>query len=191
MIRTRRLRPRWLYKVLQKMKLFYSHICALAENRTIGFQNKLPWHIPEDLKFFKQKTLNKIIIMGRKTFESLGRPLPNRLNIVLTSRPKLLKNIKNITVFSSLEKAFHFCEEYKLKTSHPQENYGNEIFIIGGGQLFKESLHKVQFLYLTHIHKNYKGDAFYPEIPNDLFKEIDRKHCPGKPAYSFVTYKKI
>ena len=165
------------------MSLVYSHICAATENNIIGLQGDLPWDIPEDLKYFKEKTLGKVLIMGRKTFESLGQALPKRLNIVI-SRNKNFAVPKNVLLCSSLDSAYQLCEEKNM------EIYDPEIFIIGGGEIYRQSLSKVTFIYLTRIHRSYEGDACYPEIPMDQFQEIDRKDRDGNPSYSFLTYKR-
>jgi len=152
-----------------------SHIVAVSQNNVIGVQNKLPWNIPEDLKFFRNKTRGRTVIMGRKTFESLGSPLPQRLNIVI-SRSQIFEGvIMAVNMDEAIGKA------QKEKNPH-------EIFIIGGGEIYKQSLSKVQKIYLTRIYRNYKGDVFYPEVPEDQFylsEKIDRK---GDPDFSFLTY---
>jgi len=152
-----------------------SHIVAVSQNNVIGVQNKLPWNIPEDLKFFRNKTRGRTVIMGRKTFESLGSPLPQRLNIVI-SRSQIFEGvIMAVNMDEAIGKA------QKEKNPH-------EIFIIGGGEIYKQSMSKVQKIYLTRIYRNYKGDVFYPEVPEDQFylsEKIDRK---GDPDFSFLTY---
>ena len=198
---------------MKSKNFFYSHICAVAENNTIGLKGDLPWNIPEDLKFFKEKTKGKVLIMGRKTFESLGKPLPHRLNLVITRQKNFVTGLKclftvteainciseldnNSTnwikklskgiVCPSLSSVGDFCAQEKiLKT------YGKEIFIIGGGEVYQQSLPLVKRIYLTRIHKEYPGDAFYPEIPEQKFKEIERKKREGNPSYSFITYERI
>ena len=160
---------------------FYSHICAVAENNTIGLKGNLPWNIPEDLRFFKEKTQRKIIIMGRKTFESLGQALPDRLNIVISQNLQLLVP-KNVLLCPSLQSAYRVCETIEKKL------YGREVFIIGGGEIYRQSFSQTAFIYLTRIHKQYPGDAFYPAIPTDEFQEINRKDREGTPPYSFITY---
>ena len=197
------------------MKLIYSHICAAAENNTIGLQGKLPWNIPEDLQFFKEKTLEKALIMGRKTFESLGRPLPNRLNVVITRQKQVplkadlttyipiwtggishvmggtadpltaMKKSLSVVFAPSIKSAMDFCSRVEI-----QQQYGEEIFIIGGGEIYKQTLPLIHRIYLTRIHRKYKGDAFYPEIPKNEFQEMDRKDREGDPSYSFITYEK-
>ena len=165
------------------MQIVYSHICAAAKNNIIGLHGKLPWNIPEDLKFFKEKTFGKVLIMGRKTFESLGQPLPKRLNIVI-SRDKNFSVPDSVLLCPSLDSAYQLCEEKDMKIYDP------EIFIIGGGEIYRQSLSKVTFIYLTRIHRNYEGDACYPDIPMDQFREIDRKDREGDPSYSFITYER-
>ena len=197
------------------MKLIYSHICAAAENNTIGLQGELPWNIPEDLQFFKEKTLGKVIIMGRKTFESLGKPLPHRLNMIITRQKEYqlkadlgsyipiwtggishvmggtadplmaMKKSLSIVFSSSIKSAMDFCSQEEI-----QKQYGREIFIIGGGEIYKRTLPLVHHIYLTRIHRKYEGDAFYPEIPEGEFEEINRKDCEGNPSYSFITYER-
>ena len=197
------------------MKAFYSHISAVAENNSIGFKGKLPWHIPEDLKFFYKKTRGKALIMGRKTFESLGQPLPHRLHVVVSRQknfqPKMsglnyiplwtggidhiqgsgidplttLKKALSVVCCPSIKSAMAFCSQKEVLKKH-----GPEVFITGGGEIYKQSLPLVQFIYLTRIHKAYKGDAFYPELPRGMFQEIKRTDFAGDPAYSFITYKK-
>ncbi len=167
--------------------IFYSHIVATAQNSTIGMKGILPWHIPEDLNFFHTKTKNKITIMGRKTFESLKQALPGRLNIVI-SRNVHYSVPKGVLLYPSLDKAYQFCNKQSKKLTL---TWGNEVFIIGGGEIYKQSLSKVTFIYLTRIHKDYSGDVTYPYVPKTHFKEINRIDRSGHPDYSFITYKKI
>jgi len=187
------------------MKPIYSHICATAKNNTIGLKGQLPWNIPEDLEFFKQKTLKKICIMGRKTFESLGKPLPHRLNVVITRNKNFSlgakgakKNhwiedidtsiaLKKPLLFSlSLKKAVDFCGRKEFS-----KKYGTEVFIIGGEKIYRQSMAFIDRIYLTRIHKNYKGDAFYPVLPSGVFSEVKRVDKISKPSYSFITYERI
>jgi dihydrofolate reductase len=156
-----------------------SHILAMSKNRVIGINNGLPWDIPEDMKFFKDKTKGHALIMGRKTFESLGHPLPNRLNVVVT-RQKDYKP-KNASVFSNIKDAIEFCKTQSSK-------YGDEIFIIGGGEIFKESMNLVDLIYLTLIDKEYPGDIFYPEVNLNEFDLIERRDREEPVPFSFLTY---
>ncbi len=166
------------------MSLIYSHICAVAKNHTIGTNNQLAWSIPEDLQFFYKKTFKKVVIMGRKTFESLKKPLHHRLNIVIT-RNKSYKVPSEVFLCHSLKLAYTLCEGLDLTS------YGKEIFIIGGGEIYRQSLPHVTFVYLTRIHREYSGDTCYPILPMDQFVETERRDREGDPDYSFITYKRI
>ena len=191
-------------------KVIFSHIAAASENHVIGYKGQLPWHIPEDLRFFHRTTKGKALIMGRKTFESLGKPLPHRLNVVVTRQkdfqPKIntipdpwayaahpvssmmdiMKKALSVVICSSIEEAMDFCSRKEVLQQH-----GTEIFISGGGGIYKQTLSLVQRIYLTRIHKNFKGDAFYPEIPEDQFQEVYRKDINEAPIpYSFITYER-
>jgi dihydrofolate reductase len=136
-------------------------IVATSKNGTIGKNNKIPWDIPEDLRYFKNRTLGSSIIMGRKTFESIGKPLPKRENIVITSNKNYRK--KGVIVVDSLEKAIK-------KSSHL-----NEIFIIGGERVYEEALNLevVERIYQTKIHKEIPGDRFF-YLPKD-FKLVSKE----------------
>ena len=129
-----------------------SLILAMADNGTIGHNNALPWHLPNDLKFFKQSTLGKPIVMGRKTYDSIGRPLPGRANIVI-SRSLQRHDIEGCVVFPSLQEAFSYINE---------ELQAPEIMIMGGAQIYKEALPFMDRLYLTHIHADVDGDTQMP-----------------------------
>lgn len=126
-----------------------SLIAALDESNGIGFNNKLLCHLPADLQHFKNLSLGKPIIMGRSTFESIGKPLPNRLNIVLSRK---VSEIPNVLVFSSLDKALASLGEPP------------EIMIIGGAQLFEKTIGMADRLYITRIHHQFKADVFFPSI---------------------------
>ncbi len=157
-----------------------SHIAAASQNNVIGFRNKLPWDIPEDLKFFQKKTKEHVIIMGRKTFESLGRPLPKRTNIIVSKN----KNFKpqGCFVFPDINLAIQEAKNRSEK---------DEIFIIGGGEIYRQSISKIQKIYLTRIHKEFKGDAFYPEIPKNQFQLTVQEDHSGSPSFSFLTYVRV
>jgi len=158
----------------------FSHIAAASQNNVIGFQNKLPWHIPEDLKFFHHQTKNHVIVMGRKTFESLRKPLAHRIHMVITRNPNFKLKDENCFVFPSLDLALKEAQKKSQK---------KEIFITGGGEIYKLSLPLVHRIYLTRIHQKYKGDAFYPEIPSD-FKLVHQEDHLGPPEFSFLTYER-
>lgn len=146
--------------------MIVSQIAAQSSNRVIGIHNNLPWNIPEDLNYFKEKTKEKIIIMGRKTFESLPKMLPKRFHIVISRNPKLEKK-ENILWVNSLESALDQAK--KLIPPWPEE-----IFIIGGGEIFLQALPCTQRIYLTQIHKEYDGDAFFPEFDKNIFKMVSK-----------------
>ena len=143
-----------------------SIICALTKNRVIGNNEKIPWHIKEDFKLFKEKTENQIVIMGRLTFESIPkkfRPLPNRVNIVI-SRNELKE--ENVLTFNSLEKAINFCKK----------NYDKkEIFLIGGNRIYSEGINFANQLYLSFVKKDYQGNVFFPKIDFSNYKKIEEK----------------
>lgn len=163
------------------MKL--AHIVAVSENDVIGVNNDLPWSIPEDMKFFREKTKGKALIMGRKTFESVGHPLPNRLNVVITRQKDYSHEDPNVIVVPDLEAAIKHCEKV-------QHQYGDEIFIIGGGEIFKQSLNMVDIIYLTRIHKNYPGDVLYPKLPPGMFQEVERRERFEPVPFTFFTYQR-
>ena len=145
-----------------------SIIAAMSSNRVIGKDNKLPWHIPEDLQWFKDNTINKPVIMGRKTHESIGRKLPGRLNIVV-SRNKDYKPFNDlIYVYNSLEDVFN---EYEGMY---------EIFIIGGAEIYKEALPFANKMYITRVAKHIDGDTFFPEYDGDEWKVVSSKYSGNK-----------
>lgn len=163
------------------MKL--AHIVAASENNVIGVNNSLPWDIPEDMKFFREKTKGRALIMGRKTFESVGHPLPKRLNVVITRQPGYTSDAENVVIVPDLESAIRYCKQV-------QNIHGDEVFIIGGGEIFKQSLPIVDIIYLTRIHKKYDGDIFYPELPKSQFVEVERRERLEPVPFTFLTYVK-
>lgn len=138
-----------------------SFIVAMDKNNLIGIKegNKMPWHLPRDLQYFKARTTNHTIVMGRKTFESLGRVLPNRKHVVLTESEK---------TFPEEVEVVHDMYAW-LKEAKSQDE---EIFIIGGGTIFKQLLPYVDKLYITMIDDTFKGDVFFPEISDDEWMEV-------------------
>ncbi len=159
--------------------MILSHIVAAAQNGVIGNNNTLPWDIPEDMKFFRDKTKGKALIMGRKTFESVGHPLPNRLNVVIT-RNKDFK-AEGAYIVQTLDEAIEYC---KTQT----DKYGDEIFIIGGGEIFKDSLDIVDKIYLTRIHRFFPGDIVYPKLDPEIWQEVERRDREEPVRFSFLTY---
>jgi dihydrofolate reductase len=165
--------------------MIVSAIAAMSKNRVIGAAGKLPWHIPEDLKFFRQKTLNRICIMGRKTFESVGsKPLPKRMNVIIT-RQKSFK-AEGCHVFHTLQDAMDFAQI----TINSSQDWGNEVFICGGAEIYKEALPITDVVYLTRIDKVVEGDAYFPEIDPDEWKLVEKidRHDPVN--FSFCTYER-
>ncbi|MFA9262827.1 MAG: dihydrofolate reductase [Undibacterium sp.] len=140
-----------------------SLIVACSENRVIGNEGKIPWHLPDDFRRFKERTVGHAIIMGRKTHESIGRPLPGRTNIVITR--DVTRDIPGCVVAGNLDEAL-------LKAC---ETESEEIFIIGGGQIYAEALPKAERLYLTRIHAIMDGDAFFPEYSHIFGKVIEQE----------------
>lgn len=155
-----------------------SIIAAMAENRAIGINNTLPWHLPEDLKRFKALTMGHHIIMGRKTYESLGRLLPGRTTVIVT-RNKQYK-VEGAIVVASLEAAIKACGD------------DSEMFLIGGAELYQTGLALANKLYITEIHAAYEADAFLPEFDHSLWQVTTRETYTSKTglSYSFVTYHK-
>ena len=140
-------------------------IAARARNGVIGLDNRMPWHLPEDLAYFKRVTLGKPVVMGRKTFESIGRPLPGRLNIVVTRNPDW--QAAGVQVAHSLDAALALAA-----AAAPEE-----IMLIGGAELYRQALPQADVLYLTEIDAEFAGDAFFPEVDLARWRiEIGRAH---------------
>jgi len=164
-----------------------SIIVAIAENNVIGKNNTMIWHLPADMKFFREKTTGHCIITGRKNYESIPekfRPLPNRTNIVVTRNKNY--SAPGAEVVNTLEEAIELARS-KNET---------EVFIIGGGQIFEETLVKnlADTLYVTEIHHSFEGDTFFPAIDKSTWKEIHHTKIPAdeknKFAFDFVVYSK-
>lgn len=130
-----------------------SHVVACSENGVIGRDGGMPWHLPDELKRFKAITMGKVLIMGRKTFESIGRPLPGRYTIVVSRSKEMLPRI--VTPATSLESALRHAADMA-------PNWGNEICVVGGGEIYRQTLDLVDKIYLTRIHQEIDGDTTYP-----------------------------
>ena len=155
-------------------------IAAMARNRVIGRDNQLPWHISADLKHFKRTTLGKPIVMGRKTFESIGRPLPGRTNIVVSRQPGYQP--EGVTVASSAEAAVQKAEEAALKDGV------DEVMVIGGEQLYRTLLPWARRLYLTEVECEVEGDAWFPSLTQADWQELERERArEGEWRFSFVV----
>lgn len=161
-----------------------SLIVAMAENRVIGRDGGLPWRIPGDLKFFKEKTMGKPIVMGRKTWDSLGRPLPGRPNIVITRDQAFSADGAHVT--HSLDQALDVARRL---TDDPASDVA-EIMIIGGAEIYRQAMPLANRIYLTEVHLNPEGDAVFDDVDRAEWRETYRCNVPVEgetPAYSFVT----
>jgi len=160
-----------------------SIIAAMANNRVIGKNGKLPWHLPEDLKRFRQLTEDHIIIMGRKTFESIGRALPRRVNMVITGRKDYDPGgaIRSRSLDAAIEHAMRILEN----RAPPPDG---EIFVIGGALVYREAMEKAEKIYLTRIDADFEGDTFFPEIdPEKWETESCVLASPDPFPYYFIT----
>jgi len=160
-----------------------SLVVAASENNAIGKNNQLIWHLPNDLKFFKNTTWGFPVIMGRKSFESVNKPLPGRTNIVITTNPDW--KAETVIVVNNLKDAIQKAAETNSK----------QIFIIGGGEIYKQSMDIADSIYITRVHADLEGDTFFPEIDKSKWKltsnqdfEADEKHAY---SYSFQIWEKI
>jgi dihydrofolate reductase len=187
---------------MNKIKL--SSIAAMAQNRVIGKDNTLIWHIPKDLKHFKKTTMGKPIIMGRKSYESLGKPLPGRANIVVSRSFKTLTNTKtphfdamesvarDITIkteegpflFSTIDEAIDAAKNIASAKGL------DEVFITGGGEIYKQTLPITDRLYLTILDRDYEGDTYFPEFNWNDWNVISEDKHDGDPGFTFYVFEK-
>ena len=160
-----------------------SIIVAKAKNNIIGKDNNMVWHLPGDLKHFKKLTTGHTIIMGRKTFESLGKPLPNRKHIIFSQNPDFKVNDENVEVIHSLLQIQDLIEGKE------------EAFVIGGAMIYNFLMPYVKKMYVTEIEKDFDGDTFFPSIDDEVWKEVSRekglKDENNNLDYYFVTYERI
>lgn len=160
------------------ISLFVAH----ANDRVIGYENDMPWHVPGDLAYFKRRTMGKPIIMGRKTYESIGRPLPGRLNIVITRNRSY--EVEGVRVVSSLEEAFRIAKE---------ETDAAEYMVIGGEQIFQQAMPLADRMYITKIDETYPGDTFFPAYDLAEWKIVEASETAlndeGVP-YTFYVYER-
>ena len=174
------------------MTVIIAAIAAMSDNRVIGREGQLPWHLPEDLKHFKQVTMGKPVIMGRKTFDSIGRPLPGRDNFVL-SRTNLIihhkakadgspGHVQHLAPMHPIQEAIHLAKEIARQEGQI------EIMIIGGGEIYREALPFTQRLYLTQVHQTIEGDAFFPALNDHEWKKTATEDHGG---FSFVTLERV
>ena len=160
--------------------MIFSLISAIGTHNELGKENKLLWDLPADMKHFRDTTRGHAVIMGRKTFESIGRPLPNRRNIIVTRNADYKS--EGIEIVSSLEEALDLFKDTD-----------EEVFCIGGAEMYKQSIPLANKLYITHVESTFDADAFFPEIDSSWKKVSEEKHeVDTEHAYplSFVTYEK-
>jgi len=162
-----------------------SMIAAMSKNRVIGKNDDLPWHLPEDFSFFKETTKGRYVLMGRKNFDSLPhkfKPLPNRTNVVITRKTDF--SAEGTTTVHSLEDAI----------AQARKGGESEVFIIGGGEIYRLGLEHADKIYLTEIDGVVEGDTYFPEFDKNIWKETARKHHPADErhqfAFDFVIYEK-
>ncbi|QLF95029.1 dihydrofolate reductase [Pseudomonas sp. ABC1] len=166
-------------------RLPLSLILAVADNGVIGRDNAMPWHLPAELQYFKRMTLGKPVLMGRKTWDSLGRPLPGRLNLVISRQPGL--SLQGAECFGSLEAALPRAEAWAL------EQGASELMVIGGAQLFADALPSAKRLYLTRVALEPEGDVFLPEWRDERWRLVSREeHAAeeGRPAYACEVWER-
>ena len=168
------------------MSIRLSLMVAKASNRVIGRNNKLPWYLPNDLKYFKQVTFGKPVIMGRKTWDSLGKPLPGRTNIVITRQPDF--QAEGAKVVATLDEAVTMAENVAFIEGQ------DEAVVMGGAEIYALALPKADRLYLTEVHAEVEGDTWFPEYDTAEWKEIGREDFsaegPNPYDYSFVVYER-
>src|SRR5512137_2047046 len=153
--------------------MIISIIAAMADNRVIGRGGAIPWDIPADRRRFRELTMGHPVIMGRKTYESIGRPLPGRTNIILSRGPDF--RVEGCTIAKSLKDALLVC------------GGADEVFICGGEELYQQALDVADRIFLTVVHKVCDGDAFFPLIPVD-YVETERSECEGVAPCTFICY---
>lgn len=164
------------------MTITISAIVAIAKNNVIGRDNKLIWHIPEDLKYFKKITIGKPVIMGRKSYESIGKPLPGRPNIVISRNPGQPVNENGPFYFTTIDAAIADAK------SRAQKSGVNEIMIIGGGEIYRQSLPFTDRIYLTRVERDYEGNTFFPELaPHEWHTVNKEEHFDNDPPFTFYV----
>lgn len=155
----------------------YIIVVAIAENGVIGREGRLPWHLPSDLKHFKKTTMGHPLLMGRNTFESIGKPLPGRDNLVLTRNKEY--HVPGCIMLNSLEEAVEFCRKYE------------KVFIIGGGDIFKITMDITDVIIVTQLRREVEGDVLFPEIDPLKFKIVESVDHDIEEPYSIIRYEKV
>jgi dihydrofolate reductase len=164
--------------------LILSQIVAFSENKAIGYDNKLLWHYSEDLKYFKEKTSGKILILGRKTFDSFGKPLPKRFHIVI-SRSVEKSEFDNVIYVSSIDEAYAYAEKLIAEQLWPEE-----VMICGGAEIYRQTLKDCDFLFLTRIPGNFVGDTFYDAEFTTKFTQTYSKISESIPELVYEIWSK-
>lgn len=152
-------------------------IAAMSSNKVIGANNDIPWHIPEELKQFKERTIGSSVIMGRKTFESIGFPLPERKNIILTKSTSYTQPKCNTA--HSIREALALCSNEE------------KVFILGGAEVFKQTIPLAHTIYLTILDRSVEGDTYFPDFSHKEFKEIKREEYLKSEPYTIITYRRV
>ncbi|ONM43594.1 diacylglycerol kinase [Halopseudomonas pachastrellae] len=155
-------------------------IAAMARNRVIGRDNAMPWHLPEDLRYFKAATLGKPIVMGRKTFDSLGRPLPGRTNIVVSRQADL--TLDGAQVFASIDDALNAARQ------QAQADGVDEVMVIGGDNLYRQTLERADRIYLTRIESEPEGDAWFPAFDEQAWAVVSERAVAAGDGYPAHVY---
>ncbi len=156
-----------------------SHVVAMAENRVIGKDGQMPWHIPGEQKIFKELTVGKALILGRKTHESIGRVLPNRITIIVSRKKDY--EVPGAHVVHDIDQAISLARQLGKE----------DIVIGGGGELFRQTLPVTERVYLSIVHADFDGETFYPELPKDEFVEKTRKEIDASIPYAFVEFERV
>ncbi|NID09911.1 dihydrofolate reductase [Fibrivirga algicola] len=177
--------------------MLISLIAAMAQNRVIGRDRPdgrpdLPWHLPDDFAYFKQKTSGHAIIMGRKSLDALGKPLPKRTNIVISRNPDF--QFDGVTVVNTLEAALEAAQQ--AEAAHNQAGHETaELFVIGGAEIYALALPMANRIYLTEVQRTYEGNASFPEFDKTIWQEVSRQSHPAddrhEAAFDFVVYEKM
>lgn len=164
--------------------MILTSIAAMARNRVIGVNGDLPWNIPEDMKFFRETTKGKIMIMGRKTFESFPAPLPKRFHIVISRQAEGVAETQDVAWVTSLEKAIELARK-KIG------QYPEEVMVVGGGEIYAQSMSLVDRIHLTVIDKDFQGDTKFPPVDETKFKLVAKSDRTEPVPFQFRTYERV
>ena len=156
-----------------------AHVVAMAENRVIGKNGRMPWHIPGEQKIFRNLTVGKALILGRKTHESIGRVLPDRTTIIVTRQPDY--HVDGAYVVHSVQEGLDLAGRLGF----------DQVVIGGGGELFAQTLQATDRIYLSVVHAVFEGETYYPELPDNMFAEISRKEIDASIPYAFVELENV